>query len=128
MLVHTGALDVCGLALFVTTLSFGRESLRPPARDVGRPHDAVNDWVSSLTGLAEVTARAARSRSRSAALRASSFLASASCISLRPNPAPDDFGFLGSSSVAQAGLTAAVVGDGSLTVGAGGVFVVARLV
>jgi hypothetical protein len=72
-----------------------------PTCEVGRPQDAVNSWESSEGEAATVAE--ARTRSRSAAFRASSFLVSISWISLRLIDAPELL-FLLSSSVDQTGF------------------------
>jgi hypothetical protein len=69
--------------------------------EVGRPQDAVNSWESSEGEAATVAV--ARTRSRSAAFRASCFLVSISWISLRLIDAPALLFFL-SSSVDQTGF------------------------
>jgi hypothetical protein len=76
-----------------------------PTWDVGRPQEAVKGWESSEGETAAV----ARARSRSAAFRASCFLASISCIS-RKLVGPPVLLFL-SSSVDQTGLVGAETVD-----------------
>ena len=121
--VQTGAVGVVAAAVGEAAASLGAATERAaPACDVGRPHDVVNVWNSSACEVP--AARAARSRSRSAALRASNFFISASWISRRPKATPDGFAFFTSSSVAQGalgsagGAAGAGTGDGGL-MGAG---------
>lgn len=124
--VQTGVAAVAAAGMVGAAASLGVATVRAaPACDVGKPQDAVNGWNSSDCEVP--TARVARSRSRSATLRASSFFISASWISRRPKVTAEGFAFFTSSSVAQGALGSAVgvvveagvgAGDGGL-MGAG---------